>query len=161
MDVIKISFCSTNQNPVALYHILDGPSVKLTLFQPPTVVSVSIMAQHLPRNVILIMGCVPSVKLLNGKRCGVLFRTLIGVYLALRHLLLGISVQFASHMTCFLRQQRPYAPTATPQRANDARKRRLCPSQPRRCLLPLLSLFFAHTHSFDPALINFSNFGPP
>jgi hypothetical protein len=39
MDIIKISFCSTNQNPVALYHILDGPSVKLTLFQPPTVVT--------------------------------------------------------------------------------------------------------------------------
>jgi hypothetical protein len=38
MDVIKISFYSTNQNPVALYHILDDPSVKLTLFQPPTVV---------------------------------------------------------------------------------------------------------------------------
>jgi hypothetical protein len=38
MDVIKISFCSTNQNPVASYHILDDPSVKLTLFQPPTVV---------------------------------------------------------------------------------------------------------------------------
>jgi hypothetical protein len=38
MDVIKISFCLTNQNPVALYHILDGPSVKLTLFQHPTVV---------------------------------------------------------------------------------------------------------------------------
>jgi hypothetical protein len=38
MGVIKISFCSTNQNLVALYHILDDPSVKLTLFQPPTVV---------------------------------------------------------------------------------------------------------------------------
>jgi hypothetical protein len=38
MDVIKISFYSTNQNSVALYHILDDPSVKLTLFQPPTVV---------------------------------------------------------------------------------------------------------------------------
>jgi hypothetical protein len=38
MDVMKISFYSTNQNPVALYHILDDPSVKLTLFQPPTVV---------------------------------------------------------------------------------------------------------------------------
>jgi hypothetical protein len=40
MDVIKISFYSTNQNPVALYHILDEPSVKLTLFQPPTVVMI-------------------------------------------------------------------------------------------------------------------------
>jgi hypothetical protein len=38
MDVIKISFCPTNQSSVALYHILDDASVKLTLFQPPTVV---------------------------------------------------------------------------------------------------------------------------
>jgi hypothetical protein len=89
------------------------------------------------------------------------FRTPIGVHLALRHLLLGISVQFASHMTCFLRQRRSYAPTANPQRADDARKRRLCPSQPRRRLLPLLNLFFTHAHSFDSALVGFSNFGPP
>jgi hypothetical protein len=44
MDVIKISFCSTNQNPVGLDHILDDASVKLTLFQPPTVVQ----AQNMP-----------------------------------------------------------------------------------------------------------------
>jgi hypothetical protein len=98
--------------------------------------------------------------LLNGKRCGVLFRTPIGVHLALRHLLLGISVQFASHMTCFLRQRRPYVPTSTPRRANDARKRRLCLSQPRRRLLPLLSLFFVPAHSVDSALVDFSDFGP-
>jgi hypothetical protein len=38
MDMTKISFCITNQNPVVLYHILDDASVKLTLFQSPTVV---------------------------------------------------------------------------------------------------------------------------
>jgi hypothetical protein len=43
MGIIKISFCSTNQNLVALYHILDDPSVKLTLFQPPTVVNMNLM----------------------------------------------------------------------------------------------------------------------
>jgi hypothetical protein len=42
MDVIKISFCPTNQSSVALYHILDDASVKLTLFQPPTVVNYSV-----------------------------------------------------------------------------------------------------------------------
>jgi hypothetical protein len=36
--VIKISFCPTNQNSVALYHIRDDASFKLTLSQPPTVV---------------------------------------------------------------------------------------------------------------------------
>jgi hypothetical protein len=45
MDVIEISFYSTNQNPVALYHILDDPSVKLTLFQHPTVVSNQLISQ--------------------------------------------------------------------------------------------------------------------
>jgi hypothetical protein len=38
MDMIKISSCLTNQHPVALFPILDDASVKLTLFQPSTVV---------------------------------------------------------------------------------------------------------------------------
>jgi hypothetical protein len=57
--------------------------------------------------------------MLNGKRCGVLFRTPIGVHLALRHLLLGISVQFASHMTCSLRQH-PDGNSTTRQRRSQA-----------------------------------------
>jgi hypothetical protein len=39
MDIIKISFYRTNQNPVALYFVPDDASVKLTLFQAPTVVT--------------------------------------------------------------------------------------------------------------------------
>jgi hypothetical protein len=38
MDMIKISSYLTNQNPVALFPILDDASVKLALFQPSTVV---------------------------------------------------------------------------------------------------------------------------
>jgi hypothetical protein len=45
MDVNKISFCPTNQSSVALYHILDDASVKLTLFQPPTVVINQLISQ--------------------------------------------------------------------------------------------------------------------